>query len=979
MKSRSRSFLPLFSLIVITMAQSIVAETGTWNGAFDGTWDTTPTNWDGLTDFTPWDATLGQGNTAIFNTASLAAVVTEPVYTNGITFSLTGALSGSTITLAGTTPTIAVATGQTGTISSVVAGTAGLIKSDAGLLTLSSATYSGGSTVSGGRLALVDTKTGSPNFTTDAELEFNFTANDLQFNNGNSGGLQINNGTISGTGKFIKVGDKALLLGDYSGPQIVALTGGSSVVDVQGGLLQVFYAFNGVPTDSWTGNEAGINVASGATFDMRNGHIFADELSGSGTITKGGFDIGNNILTIGVKDGSGTFSGTIQDASPTTTLTLVKQGTGAQTLSGTITYRGGTTVNAGRLVLQNTKTGNQSYTTNAELEFKLTTVDQQLINGTLSGTGKLIKTGGNNLILSDWSGNQTIALTGVDSVIDVQAGTLSNFFAAGAYGPSVNWSGNEAGLTVASGATFDLIHNSVTVDELNGTGTITKSGGDTFNTLTIGVKDGSGTFSGTLTQTANALALVKQGAGTQRLSGTIGYGGGTTVNGGRLILENTKTGNQNYTTDAELEFNLTTGIQQFQSGTFSGTGKLIKTGGSELILSNWGGAQTVALTGADSVIEVQAGKLSNHSPTPFGAPPTDWSGNQAGLTVASGATFELTNTSTIVDELNGAGTINKGTWNTAVTLTIGVNDGSGNFTGSITQIDLNGPVGTPMSLVKQGGGTQTLSGSCSYNGSTTINGGTLALGANNILPGTFLSIGNATLDAATFTDTVGTLDVTDAATINLGSGGKLVFADSNGVDWSGGTLNITGSFVSGSSIKFATTGGLDSTQLAAISVNGSGAGTYSLDPSGYLVGGSSDPFTDWAGSGVNFDDDANNDGVDNGLAWLLGAADKDVNATGLLPKATQNGGDLKLTFTCLKIANRGTVVLNLQYSKDLGITDPWATHEVVVPDAAGIVGSVTFTVSSVNPDPDLVNLEATIPASAAAPGTKLFARLNGEN
>ena len=114
-------------------------------------------------------------------------------------------------------------------------------------------------------------------------------------------------------------------------------------------------------------------------------------------------------------------------------------------------------------------------------------------------------------------------------------------------------------------------------------------------------------------------------------------------------------------------------------------------------------------------------------------------------------------------------------------------------------------------------GTLTLTSTATYTGTTAISGGTLALGANNIIPDSSnVSIGAATLDAATFDDQLGTLDVTAAATINLGTGANLIFADSNLVDWTGGTLNITGTFVSGSSIKFATTGGLTSTQLALI-------------------------------------------------------------------------------------------------------------------------------------------------------------------
>ena len=103
-----------------------------------------------------------------------------------------------------------------------------------------------------------------------------------------------------------------------------------------------------------------------------------------------------------------------------------------------------------------------------------------------------------------------------------------------------------------------------------------------------------------------------------------------------------------------------------------------------------------------------------------------------------------------------------------------------------------------------------------------------------------------------------------------------------------------------------------------------------------------------------------------------------VSALNLLPKVSQSGGNLILDFTCLKVAGRGTAVLKLQHSKDLGISDAWTVDEVLVPDAAGSAGVtdvVTFTVPTVNADPNLVDLRATIPASAAAPGTKLFGRL----
>jgi autotransporter-associated beta strand protein len=701
----------------------VVLATGTWSGAFDGTWDTTATNWSDVSG-NPWDAINGPGNTATFSTVSLAAVVSGPIYTNDITFSTTGAVSGSTINLVGTTPTVAVATGQTGTISSVIAGSAGLIKSDAGLLTLSNATYTGGTTVNGGRLVLMNTKTGSPNSTTNAELEFNLT----------------------------------------------------------------------------TGN-------------------------------------------------------------------------------------------------------------------------QQLIGGTLSGTGKLIKTGGNNLILSDWSGNQTVAFTGADSVIDVQGGTLSNFTAAGAFGPSVNWSGNKAGLTVASGATFDLMNNSVTVDELNGAGTINKDTWDTAPTLTIGVNNGTGTFSGAILNPKNSLAIVKQGTGTQTLSGgNITYKGGTTVSGGRLVLENTLTGKTSYTTHSELEFKLTTGSKQLQGGTFSGTGKLIKTGGNELILSNWGGAQTVALTGADSVIDVQAGKLSNFSASAFGAPHTVWSGNKAGLTVASGATFEMNNTSVIVDELSGGGTINKGTWDTAVMLTIGVNNGSGNFSGVIAQ-----SVGQTLSLVKQGTGTQTLSGINTYNGATTVSAGTLAL------------VGGS-----------------QASPITVSAGASLGFTlgspttSTSGFDFTAGTIKITGTPDGSSSYALITQStGIGGTPTLHTPIPG-----YDLAVDGaslkLVPGGGSDYHTWFLNNGVTGGtaDDDDNDGVLNLEEYTFGLLPK--NGSSVSPITTQlDEATGTFSYTRRK-SSLTTLTYSVWYSTSLEagswIKDTGATEGA--PTLVGDVETVPLTIST---------------------------------
>jgi fibronectin-binding autotransporter adhesin len=124
----------------------------------------------------------------------------------------------------------------------------------------------------------------------------------------------------------------------------------------------------------------------------------------------------------------------------------------------------------------------------------------------------------------------------------------------------------------------------------------------------------------------------------------------------------------------------------------------------------------------------------------------------------------------------------------------------------------------------------------------------------------------------------------------------------------------------------------------------------------------------WAG-GAAFDGDANGDGVANGLAWLLGAANPAADATGLLPAASENAGDLVLTFSFLNSASRGGATLSLQHSGDLGLADPWAS--VLVPESTGTVGGVGFTVT---PDGNFNDVTATIPATEAV-DDRLFGRL----
>jgi autotransporter-associated beta strand protein len=155
-------------------------------------------------------------------------------------------------------------------------------------------------------------------------------------------------------------------------------------------------------------------------------------------------------------------------------ISFVKNGAGTQIFAGSNSYTGTTTVNAGRLEIQ---------------EFQ-------------TGTGDVIINGG---------------------IIKL---SFTRTFASG-----VN-------LSIASGALFYLDGSSQTLGKLEGAGTIdstyTVAG---IDTLSVGANDATSTFNGLIQQsTARTYALRKIGAGTFTLTGLNTYTGNTTVEDGTLSV-----------------------------------------------------------------------------------------------------------------------------------------------------------------------------------------------------------------------------------------------------------------------------------------------------------------------------------------------------------------------------------------------------------------------------------------------------------
>ncbi|BCX50326.1 hypothetical protein HAHE_42340 [Haloferula helveola] len=174
-------------------------------------------------------------------------------------------------------------------------------------------------------------------------------------------------------------------------------------------------------------------------------------------------------------------------------------------------------------------------------------------------------------------------------------------------------------------------------------------------------------------------------------------------------------------------------------------------------------------------------------------------------------------------------------------------------------------------------------------------------------------------------------------------------------------------------------------ELAAMD-GGAVANYLKTDGSDGLIGVSgaapAGPYDAWATSGVvtgvTFDGDANGDGIEDGIAFLLGAATPDDKATSLLPTSGEDGsGGLELRFTMLKPGNSAPAVLSLVHSGDLGITDPWS-GPVVIPASTGTSDGVSFTVTENAGDPTKNDVIATIPSAGNSVAGKLFGRLVGE-
>lgn len=260
--------------------------------------------------------------------------------------------------------------------SAVISGTGTLTKKGAGTLTLS----------------------GANTFTGNVLFEDQSARDDGRILVTHSAGLGVGPKTVQMLGN-VNISNEINLSGGITVSDIDIETRGRSSAGVSDVLLR-----NVSGSNSWTGD---ITITgSGGSYVIQSD---AGELSISGNLTNNYASSTRTFTLTGSGDGS--IAGVVQDG--TNTSLLAKSGTGTWILTGSNTYTGTTTVNAGTLQIGNNGTTGSVVSTTISnagtVEFYRS--NDITYSGVISSTGALVKNGAGTLTLSGantYTGNTTI-------------------------------------------------------------------------------------------------------------------------------------------------------------------------------------------------------------------------------------------------------------------------------------------------------------------------------------------------------------------------------------------------------------------------------------------------------------------------------------------------------------------------------------------------------------------------------------------
>ena len=743
----------------------------------------------------------------------------------------TGSLGSGNVT---NNATLAVSRNNAYTLGNTISGTGSLVQAGTGTTTLSgNNSFSGGTFVNAGVLqANTEAQLGASNGA--------ITLNGGQLMNNNSD-LSLNAArtvTLGPSGGFFEAGwNRTITVAGRIGG-----TGGVGVVWNAGTLiLSGSNSYAGATTIGTTGNGFYNNAAATPTLRLGNANALPStsllvfgtnaqnntatlDLNGFAATVGGLSGSGNARITSGVggavtlttapTNGTATFAGIIGNGSGT--VSLVKSGSGTQTLTGVNTFTGGTTVSGGTLALSNNNANVLSGAVTVNAGATLRAVGMNIIsdtsaltlnggtyamgsngdyigsltmngNATVAGTSG---TGGGQFILTTGQATnstiKTLTASGTNNAINVNIGISSQW---GGVGGNANLHFNVVGasdnLTVSgviADKSFDGGGNATSgAITKTGQGTLvllgnnSYSGGAVISSGTIQVGNGGTTGNITGNDAAivnngtliinrangfglgNAIsgggALVQAGAGTTTVSGANSFTGGTTINAGALLLSAA-----NRLADSGA---VTVNGGSFNLGGFSDTVGVVTLAGG--VITNGtltgssydlqSGSVSAVLAGNATLTKTGAGVATLTASNTYTGPTVI---NEGRLATVGHNRIRSSNSVTV----NTGGTFAIGGDQTLATIAgAGAVELGGRLTTGTSNSIFAGSMSGNGGLTKVGVGTFTLSGANTYVGDTLLTGGTLVLNnANALWTGGVLSMEAGTILTVNQRTFIGALD-----------------------------------------------------------------------------------------------------------------------------------------------------------------------------------------------------------------------------
>jgi autotransporter-associated beta strand protein len=471
-------------------------------------------------------APVGVGTLSLTNDITVLAGSTGTLDATGQNIVSTGA-----VTINGTSLTLTGSASSTIEFNNVT-GTGGIINAG-GVNTLSvSSNYTGATVVTGGKLIQVGTSQSASNqIDAGATLEFNVGA----------GTLSSGSTSFAGAGTLRKTGSGSLMWGVTSAT--FGFAHGALIHVLEGNLIG-----GSDWSEVWTNNHSDLRIDAGARFNGVEADVKVDRLLGAGTLSTGLNDARYHGFTIGVDNGDSLFTGTVVDSTPSLgdIGKLIKVGSGELALTGTNTYSGGTTLQAGALRAGNNAAfGSGTITLNAGVLSSDGTTARTLANAIVVG---------GNITLGDATKTGALTLSGA---VDLGAGATLTTASNVTLGGAVTSTGaliKDGGATLKL-ATTSVVNATVVVSD----GLLTNNGAinGVVSVTANGTLGGSGTISGAVTingtlAPGNSPGLQTQVAGdTTQATGShfVAQLGGTTpgngdgfhdqyyVQAGRFILD----------------------------------------------------------------------------------------------------------------------------------------------------------------------------------------------------------------------------------------------------------------------------------------------------------------------------------------------------------------------------------------------------------------------------------------------------------